>query len=142
MSHIANIQTEIKNLNALKKACETLGFTFKENQKTYKWYGRFMNDYPLPENVKPEDLGKCDHAINVPNAKYEVGVIKNKDGNSYELRWDFWCNGGLNEKIGRNGEILKQAYAVEVATEAAQNEGYFVTKTKEKNGDIILKIMV
>ena len=138
MSHIANITTEIKNLEALRRACKSLGFNFKENQNTYKWYGKFMNDYPLPPNVKPEDLGKCTHAINVPGAEYEVGVIKNNTG--FELRWDFWGSGGLTERIGRNGEILKQAYNVEITEMAAQLEGYFVTKTKEKNGDIILKL--
>ena len=66
MSHISKIELVIHSLEDLKEACRQLGFEFMENQKTYKWFGRWVGDTPLPEGVKIEDIGKCDHAIRVP----------------------------------------------------------------------------
>ena len=63
MSHISKIELVIHSLADLKEACRQLGFEFMENQKTYKWYGRWVGDTPLPEGINIEDIGKCDHAI-------------------------------------------------------------------------------
>lgn len=114
MSHISKIELTIKDLTALKKACKTLGIEFKENQKTYQWYGKFMYDTPLPEGLKVEDLGKCDHAIRVPGSKYEIGVIKQKEG--FRLIFDYYGrSGGIIEDTcgGRNLGKIKQQYTLE-----------------------------
>ena len=66
MSHISKIEMEITDLESLKAACKRLGFTFQEYQKTYQWYGRWVGDTKLPEGILESDLGKCDHAIQVP----------------------------------------------------------------------------
>ena len=63
MSHVAEIEIEITDLAALAAGCRRLGFVFKDGQRSYKWYGRWEGDYPLPEGFSQEDLGKCDHAI-------------------------------------------------------------------------------
>ena len=63
MSHIAKIELEINDPENLKLACERLGLQFIENQKTYKWYGSWVGDSPLPDGITLSDLGKCDHAI-------------------------------------------------------------------------------
>ena len=39
MSHIAQIELEIKDLEVLKAACTRLGFEFLENKHTFAWYG-------------------------------------------------------------------------------------------------------
>ena len=91
MSHISKIELVIHSLEDLKEACRQLGFEFMENQKTYKWFGRWVGDTPLPEGVKIEDIGKCDHAIRVPGCAYEVGVIKR--GDHYILLWDYYLCG-------------------------------------------------
>jgi hypothetical protein len=141
---MARIDLKITNLNVLKKAVQRLGGEFKEGQKNYKWYGKFMNDYPLPEGLKVEDLGKCNHAISFPGkAQYEIGVIQSKDNpKNYNLLYDFWNSGGLNKVVGENAGIIKQAYATEMAKHSAKMQGYTsVEKTKE-DGTIELKIMV
>ena len=74
MSHISKIELVIKDLEALKTACKRMGFEFREGQKTYQWYGRWVGDSPMPEGVTEEELGKCNHAIHVPGAKYEIGL--------------------------------------------------------------------
>ncbi len=66
MSHISKIELEIKDLEALKQACERLGFHFMENQKRYIWYGKWISQEPLPEGITEEQLGHCTHAIHVP----------------------------------------------------------------------------
>ena len=74
MSHISQIEVEIKDLKALKLACEQLGFDFMENQKEYRWYGKWLGKQPLPAGITEEELGKCDHAIHVPTGVFEIGV--------------------------------------------------------------------
>jgi hypothetical protein len=99
MSHVAMVSIEIKDLDALKVAAEECGLEFRENQKTYKWYGKWMNDYSGDDaaykaGLDPKDYGKCAHAIGVPNNNraYEIGVIDKGEG-KYGLVWDFWQGG-------------------------------------------------
>ena len=118
MSHVAVVDIEIKDLNALARACENLGLVFNEGQKTYKWYGSSVGDYPLPAGFKASDLGKCAHAISIPgnNKAYEIGICKNPNGKGYVPLWDFWAGGfGLQAKVGDNCDLLTHEYAKEVA---------------------------
>ena len=103
MSHVAKIELEIQSLEDLKLACRRLGFIFQENQQNYQWYGRSVGDYPLPEGITVDALGKCDHAIKVPECTYEIGVVKR--GTKYILLWDSWHAGGLEQKIGSDAGI-------------------------------------
>lgn len=122
MSHISQIELEIKDLGALKAAVKELGYEFRENQKTYAWYGHFVGDTPLPDGISQEDLGKCSHAIRVPGCSYEIGVVEK--GPSYILLWDYWHAGGLAKVIGNNAGILKQAYALERIRREARLKHY------------------
>ena len=132
MSHIAKIEIEIRDLEALKEACKRLGFNFKTNQKYYAWYGIKVGNDLLPEGLTENDLGKCTHAIQIPSASFEIGVVE-KD-NSYQLMWDSWIHGGLQKAIGKDAGILKQAYAVESVKREARKKGYRLTEKKMKHG--------
>jgi hypothetical protein len=146
MSHVAAVQLEIKDLNCLALACAKLGLFFRE-QKTYKWFGQWMQDYSeasaaYRQGIKPEDYGKCDYAIGIPGDSnaYEVGVVKNPNGEGYVLVYDFWEGGfGLEEKIGKESQLLKQRYSAEVARKHAIRKGYKVRETTTADGKIILK---
>ena len=144
MSHVAKIAVEINDLGALKEAAKALGLEFKENQKTYRWWGYSVGDYPLPEGFKASDLGKCDHALSIPNnnTAYEVGVVKRKDGKpGYELLWDFYAGGkGLTAKVGGKGEKLVQAYSEVRATAVYRKQPGFRSQSRvvQPNGRIIL----
>jgi len=129
LSHVSKIKLEIQSLKDLKLACKRLGFTFIENQKTYQWYGRSVGDSPLPEGFNIEDLGKCDHAIKVPECAYEIGVVKR--GLKYILLWDSWHSGGLEKKIGKEAGILKQAYTIERIKREAKRKHYQVKEIKQ-----------
>ena len=117
MSHVAIVDIEIKDFEALARACETLGLRFNEGQKNYKWYGRSTG--AIPPGFKASDLGKCEHAISIPgnSRAYEIGVCKSRDGtDSHMLMWDFWSGGfGLQELVGNNCDKLNHEYAKEVA---------------------------
>jgi len=65
------------------QATKRLGWEFKENQHTFK-------QYQSPE--------VCNHAIKVPGATYEIGVIK--VGNEFTLKYDPYSAGGLLPAIG------------------------------------------
>lgn len=132
MSHIAKIELEINDIETLKLACERLGLQFQENQQTYRWYGSWVGDTPLPEGITIDQLGICDHAIHVPGAQYEIGVVRRDQ--KYILLWDYWERGGLEEKLGRNASWLKQAYAVERVRKEARIKGYRVCEQKMNQG--------
>lgn len=139
MSHIVKIETKIKDLVALKLACKSLGFEFVEGQRTYAWFGRWVGDTPMPEGLKVEDLGKCTHAIRVPGAKYEVGVMSTSSG--YELRWDYFSSGGLLARLGgQKAGRLVQAYAVEKTKREASRRGQVVKTQTLSDGSVKLTL--
>jgi len=117
MSHLSKIEMAIYDLSSLKEACKSLGISFMENQKTFKWYN---------------GSGQCDYAIRVPDANYEVGIIKHKD--RYELQWDDYRPGGLVEKLGKSAGLLKQAYAVAKITKEARQKKYNIRHQSVDNG--------
>lgn len=135
MSHVTTVNVEIKSLTALKKACADIGLEFREGQTTYRWWGRHVGDYPIPESFTKADLGKCNHAIGIPgnyNA-YEVGVVQR--GDSYKLIWDFYNGGyGLQAAVGEDCHKLAQAYSKHVAVDAAVQSGlvYIGEETDEE----------
>jgi hypothetical protein len=141
MSHIAKITIKVKDLEALKIAAKNLGLEFVENQKKYRWYGVSVGDYPLPKNFTASDLGKCEHALRIPNnsTAYEIGVVKSRDGDGYELLWDFYNGGyGLQAKVGANGDRIKQEYSSAVSTRQLRKQGYRVQRTVKEDGRVIL----
>jgi hypothetical protein len=99
MSHLSTISLEIDSLDILAKTARSFGGQLVRDQKTYEWYSSRTN---------LED-SKCDHAIKLPNCKYEIGVVKTPK-NKYELKMDFWYSGGLEKVIGKDGGLFKQKY--------------------------------
>lgn len=147
MSHVATMKTVIYDLSCLEKACADLGLKFVWDQHTHRWYGRWMNDYSESDaaylnGVTPDMYGKCLHAITIPGNKtcYEVGVVKNPQGDGYLLLFDFWSGGlGMGEKVGGKdmGKLLAH-YAKYVQIQEAQAQGYGVSEKVDEYGNIEL----
>jgi hypothetical protein len=116
MSHLARIELEVTDLESLCKACSYIGLTLVKGKTTFKWYN---------------GDGACDHAIEVPGAGYEIGLVF-KEG-KYELQTDFWDK-GIEAAIGKNGGLLKQRYAVERTRTEARQKGYRVIEQQTDNG--------
>jgi hypothetical protein len=142
MSHVAECKAELKSLDMIEAAAVRLGGQLMRDQKSYKWFGRWVGDSPMPKGMTQADLGKCDHAIRFPNASYEVGVRTQKDG-THSLAWDWWSAGGLLPIMGdQNAGKFVQAYGLEAATKAARRRGYSTREIAQPNGDIQLELLV
>jgi hypothetical protein len=143
MSHVVSISLEISDLEALAAAAKSLGLELARGQTTYRWYGRSVGDYPLPKGFTAVDMGKCEHALRIPNdpRAYEIGVVRRRDGRpGYTLMWDFWQGGfGMEAKVGRNADRLKQAYATEVTRRYWKRKGYRVSETRKEDGTVVLR---
>ena len=115
MSHISRIELEVKDLGILGEACSRLGLELLKNKKSFRWYGK---------------EAASDHAIMVPGANYEIGVVK-KDG-LYELNCDYYDR-NIEKVIGSQGGLLKQAYAAMKTRVEARKKGYSVLERKTEN---------
>jgi hypothetical protein len=126
VSHVVKIKLVITDLEALQLAAAELGLEMVR-QDTYKWFGRYMADSPLPEDFTTADLGRCEYALRIPGKPnaYEVGVARRKDGAGYELLWDYWQGGyGLETVIGEGAQTLKRAYNLTVAEREMRRKGF------------------
>lgn len=121
MSHITEIDLRIDHLRALKKAAQRLGGQLIENCHEFQGYSK----------------GKSLHKIVFPNASFEVGIAQDQDG-GYSLHWDQWSSGGLQQAIGSEAGLLKQAYAVERSRAQAEEEGLLFQEEQLENGVIEL----
>lgn len=143
MSHVADVQMEVKDLDALKSVVADMGGTFVEGQRTHKWYGRFMNDWEdtraAANRRDPKTFGKCEHAIKVPGVDYEIGVVKTGD-ETFDLVYDSWGSGrGLEAKFGTGLVGLKQGYSVEVTRRELSRKGYRVTTERQQDGSVRIR---
>lgn len=146
MSHVSAIKTEVRDLGALKAACQDLGLTFLENQTTFKWFGRWVNDYDADDSaykhgIDPKDYGKCHHAIRVPGSSYEIGLVHNPATNGYKIVYDFYGPGRIiKEKLGAGCEKLVQHYGVNLAEQMAKRKGLMTGRKIQPDGTIKLGI--
>lgn len=147
MSHLVTIATQLRDLAASRAACKRMGWELLEGQKTFEWYGRYVGDYRAFEKqltdlgIKTEDYGKCDHAIKVPGAEYEIGLVQK--GDQLVPLWDAYKPGGLQDITNENGMGgFLQAYAIEKAKLEARRKGYSVTERTLPNGTVQLQVNV
>lgn len=146
MSHVVTVKIEIQDLEAVEAACARLGWHWRPNQKTYAWYGRWLKDYhgndaAYKNGFDPEQFGKCEHAIGVPKARYEIGLIR--QGAAYTLLWDNYATGGLQNLTQENGlQGFLAAYAAEKAKLTAKRQGFKVREQVLDNGNIKLTVEV
>lgn len=146
MSHVSKIEVVIQDLEALAEAAESCGCELVLNKHTYKWYGRWVNDYNAQDaayhhGISTKDYGKnCEHVIRVKGDSnaYEVGVYKNPNGEGYVLVYDFFAGGqGLEKHIGKHASKLEQQYKSSAVTREMKHKGFKVTKSWEENGTIM-----
>lgn len=123
MSHVAALKGGQYNVQVLKNMCQRQGWTLKE-KNTYKWYGRHVGDYPLPDGFTVKDLGKCDVAIQIPGIQYEIGCVNKND--ELVFLYDFWDKNLKNAVGGEKAESLKMHYEFESKLFTVNEAGYEV----------------
>ena len=116
MSHISKIELEVNDLGVLSQACTQLGLKFVREQHSFKWFGKDST---------------CSHVIKIPDGKYEIGVL-NQNGR-YDLVCDYY-DPKIEQTIGCQGGLLKQAYAVASTKIEARRKGYSIVEQKTDSG--------
>lgn len=129
MSHLATVKTELRDIKAIKAACDELGFTFHENKKTHRLWGGVN--------------APCAHAISHPRwMELEVGLVATPTG--YTLSFDDmlqrWDGMKAGTHIGDKASRLVQLYGVQKATMEAKKLGYMVSRKTGQNGAIRLTV--
>lgn len=126
MSHTTKGQCRVTNLDDLELAAPLLGLRLVRGQRTWRWYGQFMNDSAegraLASVLPVSQWGKCEHALQVVGHEsgYEIGVVPALDGGpGYDLVFDGWGPGA--EITKRCGADLGRL-AAEVGAQAALRE--------------------
>ena len=121
MSHFSKITAEIKDLEVLKKAVDSMGFKFEEHGECRYYYGTKTKDY----------------VIKLPG-KYDVGI--SKDGDSYSVEADFYDN-HVERYVGNNANLLIQNYTVEKIKAEVSKENLAILGTEQQGENMALKII-
>ena len=122
MSHFATIQTQIKDIVALKAACNELGVSVLENTEA--------RGYSLNSQ-------HGDYVIRL-KGPYDIAVNKQQDG-TYGLTTDWW-DGRVEKEVGKDFGKLIQLYGVYKATAEARRKGHVVQRRAMTDGSIKLSI--
>jgi hypothetical protein len=123
MSHFTTIQTQIKDIDALRDACAELGLTLAENAVA-RGYGSLTR--------------RGEYVIQIPSGPYDIALSKQPDG-TYELATDWWA-GHTERAVGKNYGTLLQLYGVHKASREARRRGYTVRRQQHRDGAIKLLI--
>ena len=122
MSHFTTIQTQIRDVSALRTACKEMGFTVEENAEAR---GYSLNKI------------KGDLVIRL-KGPYDIAVNQQADG-TFGMTTDWW-DGHVEREVGENYGRLLQLYAVHKAQAEARRKGY--TSRRQTLGDGSIKIVI
>ncbi len=120
MSHFTQIKTQIKDITALRSACQELGLALLQNAQARGYY---------------ENKTKGDFVIRL-KGPYDIAVNKQPDG-TFGLTADLW-EGHVEEEVGKDYGRLLQLYGVHKATIEARKKGLSVLRRPQQNGSIKL----
>lgn len=122
MSHFTTIQTQVRDVNALREACRELGLELQENAEA-RGYG---------SNTRKGDL------VIKLKGPYDIAGTRQPDG-TYQLATDWW-GGHVEKEVGIGFGKLLQLYGVYKAQAEARRKGYTTRRQALKNGRIKLVI--
>ena len=123
MSHFTEIETQIKDIEALRSACQELGLSLLQNAEARGYY---------------ENKTKGDFVIKL-NGPYDIALNKQPNG-TYGLTADLW-NGHVEQEVGQGYGKLLQLYGVHKTTFEARKKGLSVLRRQHQNGAIKLVLM-
>ena len=122
MSHFTTIQTQVRDLDALRSALGELGVTLLEKTNARGYANNKL---------------KGDYVIRL-KGPYDIALNKTPDG-SYGLTTDWW-DGHVEKEVGGKFGRLLQLYGIHKTTIEARKRGHFVQRKAQKDGSIKLTI--
>jgi hypothetical protein len=122
MSHFTIIKTQIKDIEALRSACQEMGLPLLQNAEARGYY---------------ENKTKDDYVIQL-KGPYDIALNRQPDG-SFGLTADLW-QGHVQNEVGQGYGKLLQFYGVHKATIEARKKGHLVRRSQQANGAIKLTI--
>ena len=124
MSHFTTIQTQIRDLDALRDACVELGLAMLPNAK--------CRGYAGVTRLAP-------HVIQL-KGPYDIAVEPSQENDgSYGLTTDWW-DGHVAREVGSGYGRLLQAYGVHKTIREAHSRGLRSTRRVEADGSILLTL--
>jgi len=123
MSHFTEIKTQIKDIEALRAACQELGLPLLQNADARGYY---------------ENQIKGDYVVQL-KGPYDIALNKQPDG-TFGLTADLW-QGHVEREVGQKYGTLLQLYGVHKATMEARKKGLSVLRRHQPNGAIKLVLM-
>ena len=123
MSHFTQIKTQIKDIEALRLACQELGLNLLQNAEARGYY---------------ENKTKGDYVIQL-KGPYDIALNKQADG-TFGITSDLW-NGHVEKEVGQKYGKLLQLYGVHKATIEARKKGLSVLRREKQDGSIKLVLM-
>ena len=118
MSHIAEVQLELRDLSALEKAADALGLELVRDCQTFNYYGG-MTDRAV-HKLRLKDA---------PKGAYEIGLrYTDMTQTTLQPAWDTYGQHGaaLVKAVGRDMSELKKRYAAELSAATLRKQGYRV----------------
>jgi hypothetical protein len=124
MSHFTTIKTQIKDIEALRSACQEMGLSLLQKAEARGYH---------------ENKIKGDYVIRL-KGPYDIALNKQPDG-SFGLTADLW-QGHVENEVGQGYGKLLQLYGVHKAIREARKKGHLVSRSQQQNGAIKLSISV
>ena len=122
MSHFTTIQTQVRDLDALRNALGELGLTLLE-KTTARGYAN--------------NKLKGDYVIRL-KGPYDIALNQNPD-HSYGMTTDWW-DGHVEKEVGAQFGRLLQLYGIHKTTIEARKRGHLVQRKAQRDGSIKLTI--
>jgi hypothetical protein len=123
MSHFTEITTQIKDIEALRLACQELGLNLLQSADARGYY---------------DNKTKGDYVIQL-KGPYDIALNKQADG-TFGITSDLW-NGHVEKEVGQGYGKLLQLYGVHKATMEARKKGLSVLRRQKQDGSIKLVLM-
>src|SRR5882724_7574746 len=122
MSHFTTIKTQIKDIEALRSACNEMGLSLLQNAEARGYY---------ENKIKGEFVVRL-------KGPYDIALNKQPDG-SFGLTADLW-QGHVEQEVGQGYGKLLQLYGVHKAMREARKKGHLVRRSQQQDGAIKLVI--
>src|SRR5262249_24921404 len=116
MSHFTTIQTQIKDVGALRLACEEMKLPLRANAEARGYAGQTR---------------RGDFVIQL-KGPYDIAVNRQSDS-TFGLTTEWW-EGHVEQEVGASFGKLLQLYGVHKASVEARSKGFSVLRQAQRNG--------